>query len=268
MKKVSASVFFTVMWRGLCQALGWFFGLFGYKRDGKFAKCVWGLFATSSAVIVALVAVVLVWTLGESVYERRFKEEHCFDALCMHAEFVGPNVYYHDRGDGKGYVFNSLTREKTIKDVKWIATPKGRDSLVCFNNGRRGYFNMNTGRVVVEPKYEHAWVFSEGLASVVENGFIKFIDATGKVVIDKPLAYRPYRDGYVFENGYCVIRTDDGEFCGLMDKTGRMVLPMEYDAISHVDEYGFWKVEKGKEMCCSGQGLEDHTSAHGVQPLY
>ena len=25
-------MFFTVMWRGLCQALGWFFGLFGYKR--------------------------------------------------------------------------------------------------------------------------------------------------------------------------------------------------------------------------------------------
>ena len=49
MKKVSAKVFFTVVWKGVCQALGWFFGLFGYKRDGKFAKCVWGLFATSYA---------------------------------------------------------------------------------------------------------------------------------------------------------------------------------------------------------------------------
>lgn len=42
MKRVSVRMFFTVMWRGMCQALGWFFGLFGYKRDGKFAKCVWG----------------------------------------------------------------------------------------------------------------------------------------------------------------------------------------------------------------------------------
>lgn len=32
------------------------FGLFGYKRDGKFAKCVWGLFATSSAIVVAFFA--------------------------------------------------------------------------------------------------------------------------------------------------------------------------------------------------------------------
>ena len=50
-------MFFTVMWRGLCQALGWLFGLFGYKRDGKFAKCVWGMFATSAAVIVGIFAI-------------------------------------------------------------------------------------------------------------------------------------------------------------------------------------------------------------------
>ena len=49
MEKVSTKEFFTVMWRGVRQALGWFFGLFGYKRDGKFAKCVWGLFATSGS---------------------------------------------------------------------------------------------------------------------------------------------------------------------------------------------------------------------------
>ena len=32
-------------------------------------------------------------------------------------------------------------------------------------------------------------MFSEGLAGVEENGFIKFIDATGKVVIDNGLVY-------------------------------------------------------------------------------
>ena len=51
MKKVSCKVFFTVMWSGIRQSLGWFFGLFGYKRDGKFAKCVWGLFSISAAII-------------------------------------------------------------------------------------------------------------------------------------------------------------------------------------------------------------------------
>ena len=53
MKKVSASLVLAVMWKGICQVLEWFFGLFGYKRDGKYAKCVWGIFATSSALVMA-----------------------------------------------------------------------------------------------------------------------------------------------------------------------------------------------------------------------
>ena len=57
MKKVSCKMFFTVVWRGICQVLGWFFGLFGYKRDGKFAKCVWGLFAVSASIVMAILAI-------------------------------------------------------------------------------------------------------------------------------------------------------------------------------------------------------------------
>ena len=56
MKKVSAKMFFTVMWRGVCQTLEWFFGLFGFKRDGKMAKSVWGVFSVSAAVIMAIIA--------------------------------------------------------------------------------------------------------------------------------------------------------------------------------------------------------------------
>ena len=54
-------MFFTVLWRGLCQAFGWFCGLFGYKRDGKFAKCVWGLFATSATVAMGIIAFIAVY---------------------------------------------------------------------------------------------------------------------------------------------------------------------------------------------------------------
>ena len=59
MKRALAKEFFTVLWSGLFQALGWFFGLFGYKRDGKYAKCVWALFATSVAVVMAIIAIIL-----------------------------------------------------------------------------------------------------------------------------------------------------------------------------------------------------------------
>ena len=250
MKKVSAKMFFTVLWRGLCQAVEWFFGLFGYKRDGKFAKCVWGIFSTSAAFIVMVFAIALAVLVGGEIYDA-YRERYCLcdDPDCCADTFISREIYYHDHGDGRGYVYNVRTQEKTIRNVEWIAKPTGKDSLICFSDGKkRGYFSKYTGEVVIEPKYDHAWIFSEGLASVEEGGYIKFIDGTGKVVIDKKMTYIPNMEGYVFHGGYCVVDTDDGEQCGLMDKTGKIVLPLEYSSIQPSDDFKVWRLQKGEEM--------------------
>lgn len=256
MEKVSAKLFFAVLCKGLGQVLDSFLELFGYKKDGKFAKCVWGLFATSASVIVTLLAVVGVWSVGEVIYDKHYKEAYCYDPNCNFTEYISENVYYHNNDDGEGYIFNCLTGEKTIKHVKWIAKADD-DTLVCFNDGKkRGYFSKNTGKVVIEPKYGHAWVFSEGLASVEEDGYIKFIDATGKVVIDKKIAYVPNMDGYMFHGGYCVIMSNDNELCGLMDKTGNIVLPIEYNYITPNCEHNMWTITKGQEMAALDKDLK------------
>ena len=248
MEKVSTKEFFTVMWRGLCQALGWFFGLFGYKRDGKFAKCVWGLFATSCSIVMTLFALALLCCLGEGVYNRYFRNHYCDDKYCYHSEYVNRDIYFHNTEDGKGYIYNKRTGEKLIKHIAWIAKPLGKDTLVCYSDGKkRGYFSKNTSKVVIAPKYDHAWIFSDGLASVDDGGHIKFIDATGKVVIDKKMPYIPNMEGYVFHGGYCVVDTDDGEQCGLMDTTGKIVLPLEYSYIYPTNDFKFWRVQKGEE---------------------
>ena len=257
MKKVSAKAFFTVLWRGLCQALGWFFGLFGYKRDGKFARCVWGLFATSATVIVCIIAIATLYDAGVRV--RNWYSDHhinCKDPDCWASTCIDGDIYYHDYGEGKRYIFNKRTGEKLIKHVQWIAESYDEDTLVCFSNGeKRGYFSKKTGEVVIEPKYDHAWIFSEGLASVDEGGFIKFIDGTGKVVIDKNMSYRPGMEGYVFHGGYCVINSDDGESQGLIDKRGNIILPLEYDSIELSDDYELWSVEKGEETAVFDKDL-------------
>lgn len=250
MKKVSAKEFFTVMWSGLCQALGWFFGLFGYKRDGKFAKCIWGLFATSATFIVAIIAIVFGYTAFDEAgdwYNRKFYS--CDNPYCYENTYISRDIYYHNHEDGKGYIYNIRTGEKYIKNVAWIAKPMGKDSLICFSNGKkRGYFSRYTGKVIIEPKYDHAWIFSDGLASVEEGGYIKFIDGTGKVVIDKQMPYIPNMEGYVFHGGYCVVDTNDGEQCGLMDLTGKIVLSQEYSSIDPTNDFELWQVQKGKEM--------------------
>lgn len=249
MEKISAKMFFTIMWGGLCQAFGQFFGLFGYKREGKFAKCVWGLFATSATIIVAIVAGALVYALWEDVGSKWVRRHQgCTDPECWAISYISPDVYYHNHSDGKAYIFNIHTGEKYLKQIAWIARPNDGDSLVCFSNGKkRGYFSRYTGKVVIEPKYDHAWIFSDGLASVEEDGYIKFIDSTGKVVIDKQTPYIPDMDGYVFHCGYCVVNSDDGESYGLMDKTGKMVLPLEYDEIKLADGYELWTIEKDEK---------------------
>ena len=257
MKKVSAKEFFTVMWSGLCQALGFFFGMFGYKRNGRFAKCVWGLFATSAAVITAILAVGLVYAIANGYYEDNCREKHCYDPSCYFANRISEYVYYHEKSRGNGYVYNTLIGEKTVKNVQWIAVPEGKDSLICFNNGKkRGYFNKFTGEVVIEPKYDHAWVFSEGLASVDEGGCIKFIDTTGKVVIDNGLKYAHDQSGYLFHEGYCVLQSEDGEHYGLMDRKGQMVLPMAFSEIERDDEYDLWRVQKDNEMAVLDKDLK------------
>lgn len=258
MERVSARLFFKTLWKGLCQAIGWFFGLFGYNRDGKFAKCVWGLFATSAAVITGIVAISLLYLAGMEIYNKYCaRYQDCDDKYCYESEFISRYIYFHDHQNRNGYVYNILTGEKTLRHVTWIAKPLGNDSLVCFSNGKkRGYLNMFTGKVVIEPEYDRAWVFSDGLACVEDGGFLKFIDGTGKTVIDKKMAYIPGMEGYVFHGGYCVVDSDDGERCGLMDKTGKIVLPLEYSRIKPTSDLEHWVLRKGNEMAVLDKDLK------------
>lgn len=255
MRKISTKMFFTVVWRGICQVLGWFFGLFGYKREGKFAKCVWGMFSISAAILMTILAGIAIY----GCYEH-------FERNCRYANYVeekgGTYVsstlgYFPDYDGNKGYIFNKQTREKVLKGVDWIALPLGKDSLVCFSSdNKRGYFNAKNGNVVVEPKYDHAWIFSDGLGAVEEDGRIKFLDCTGKIVIDNGMKYDGASDGYVFHGGYIAVCAQASEKYGLMDKTGNMVLPLEYDYIDIANNLEYWLVRKDKQWAVYDKNMK------------
>lgn len=258
MEKVTSKEFFTVMWRGVCQVTSWFFGKFGFKKEGRLNKIMWRVFATSATIVLCFFAFAIVCGVGDCVYNKhRQKHQDCYSPGCWASMHISRDIYYHNTENGKSYVFNSRTGEKLIEHVTWIAEPNGEDTLVCFSNGKkRGYFSKNTGKVIIEPKYEHAWIFSEGLASVDDNGYIKFIDTTGKVIIDNKMFYSPYMDGLVFHGGYCIVYTDNAERCGLMDKTGKFTLPKEFDSIELENEYNLWHVVKGEEEAVLDKNLE------------
>ena len=52
-----------------------------------------------------------------------------------------------------------------------------------------------------------------------------------------------------------MVDTDDGEQCGLMDKKGSIVLPMEYSSIYPSDDLKLWVLQKGEEMAVVDSNL-------------
>jgi hypothetical protein len=114
-------------------------------------------------------------------------------------------------------------------------------SLYVFNkDGKRGYISAETGKEVVKPIYKRAWIddIETDLAACV-NGDNKlgFINAkTGETVIPFQFDFDEYcnkgRDGqpvfdYVFCNGICIVPGEEG-LLGMIDKTGKLLLPIEY----------------------------------------
>ena len=167
-----------------------------------------------------------------------------FDDSYYDTQYISRNVTYYTYYDEDGFL-KTADGKKTITGIKWIAKPLGADSLICYSDGKkRGYFNMFTSKPVIEPKYNHAWIFSDGLASVDDGGWIKFIDASGKVVIDPQIPYISGAEGYVFHNNRCIVHNERCDRFGLLDKQGKWVLKPDYFSIE--SSKNFWIIDNGE----------------------
>ncbi len=145
-------------------------------------------------------------------------------------------VYYeYDEYDNKGYVCDN-NGKKLIRHIMWITMAEGDEAKtapVCYYDGKcYGYFHPQTGKVIVKPVWENAWEFSEGLAAVNDKGYIKFIDTTGKVVIDERFQYQE-GESYYFFKGHCVMN-ENGKF-GIIDRNGAWLIAPEYSDICTIE---------------------------------
>ena len=141
--------------------------------------------------------------------------------------------------NGNITIKNTETGEVTAEKIKFDWTSSSpNDSLGVFcSDGKRGYYNSYTGKIVVPAQYRRAWVFSEGLAAVQKNGMIGFINRKGEVAI--PFRY-PYHgnplSSFVFDNGHCIVADTTGK-CGVINKKGEWVIQPKYDNIDAYEEY-------------------------------
>ncbi len=152
-------------------------------------------------------------------------------------------VYYFT--DDTYRVYNTSTEKYTTPRISWVASAAENDSLGVYAiDDRRGFLNTKTGDVVIDAKandYEKAWVFSDGLAAVMKDGKVGFVDANNKLVIPFRFDYSDkcimYEIGYLFHDGYCVMTNKDGKF-GLIDISGNWVVEPEYDELWNAHKTG------------------------------
>lgn len=96
------------------------------------------------------------------------------------------------------------------------------DSIVKFyRKGKWGYKDWK-GNVLIQPQFDEAFAFSEGLACVEKDEKLGYIDMTGNIVID----YK-YDCASSFRNGKAVVVVD--EKCGYIDKEGNFVIEPTFD---------------------------------------
>lgn len=238
---------FILFWHGLTALLAgianWFTMILGMRDDSKYGKILRRTVGSCFAFLMLLLAIAVSWDFCRTACYQLEVNKH-FDDLYYDTQYISRNVTYYSCYDEDGYL-KTTDGKKTITGIKWIAKPLGMDSLICYSDGKkRGYFNMFTGKPVIEPKYNHAWIFSDGLASVDDGGWIKFIDASGKVVIDPQIPYIPGAEGYVFHNNRCVVHNERCDRFGLLDKQGKWVLKPEYCSIEFSNN--FWIVDNGE----------------------
>ena len=203
-----------------------------WKKRSKWFRC-------SIATILILIPVGYVVLVGYALYEDAYGRDYWDRKL-------SENVTLRSFSDNKWRVYNRQTCEYTTGKINWVSEAPETDSLAVYAlPGKRGYININTGHIIIDAEandYRKAWVFSEGLAAVMKDGKIGFINANNKIVIPFQFDYsdkcRMWDFGYLFHDGYCIMTNKDGDL-GLIDTTGKWIVEPAYDEIWAPHESGY-----------------------------
>lgn len=87
--------------------------------------------------------------------------------------------------------------------------------------GGYGYIDTK-GKIVIEPKFDRAYNFREGLAAVEIDGKQGYIDKRGKIAIEPK-----FSQASTFNEGMAQIEIKGK--CGYIDSTGEIVIPAKFD---------------------------------------
>ena len=113
--------------------------------------------------------------------------------------------------------------------------------------GKWGYIDR-TGRFAIQPQFDFAKPFREGLAAVEIADKYGYIDKAGKIVV-KPR----FHFASEFDEGLARIAVENKEGgwkYGYINKGGRLVISPEYDGADTIWRAGLAGVRFGKRSAC------------------
>lgn len=218
--KITFKEWLTNFFRGIWQALCWVGRAFSPKNKTPFWRVVW-----------SVITVCVVTLTGILIYTWYFYHNRDLERYGETTRISYSYKYFHPYGKN-GYIQNIRTGEKTVKGIEWIAMCEESDSLFVFSrNDKRGYINRHTGEIAIPDKYQKAWNFSSGIASVVENDSLYFIDAKGNLAHNKKFLHKKTVHAPMYRGDYCIMTGNNGKM-GLIDRNGDWKVDAIYDWIS------------------------------------
>lgn len=224
------------------QAARWAARMFGYKATTRAGRIIWHVFITSATILTLILAITY---LKDSIDRRHYaiecqkKDRAMNEPTYLHEQnnrYLSSCVIFHN--GIPGYLFNTAEGVRTLTGIRWICKSP-YDSLACYAcDEKRGYFNLNNGKEVISAQYDKAWVFSEGVACVMNGGEVTVINHQGNPVINKSFPYSTCIDSYCFHHGICPMLGDNHRI-GLINRKGEWVVDPTYKYINY-NENGFW----------------------------
>ena len=194
------------------------------KRSKWFRRSI------TSTLLIIPIGFVMLWVY--EFYDTRYGRWEWNDRS------LSKQVEVHGFHDCTFRIYNNLTEKYTTPKIQWVSDAINPDSLVVYAlSDKRGYVNAHTGEIIIDAlanNYQKAWVFSENLAAVMQEGKIGFINENNEVIIPFEYDYsekcRIWNFGYLFHKGYCIMTDKEGNF-GLIDSKGKWVVKPSYDEI-------------------------------------
>lgn len=153
--------------------------------------------------------------------EPKFKSAGNFHFGRARATDVDGSTYYIDK---TGHKISDIEARGEFQDKKAFVV----------SNGKYGFIDLG-GKIIIEPQFEQATHFGEGLAGVRIGDKWGFIDESGKIVI------KPQFDSVgVFNEGFVSIEIN-GKW-GFADRTGRIVIEPQFDKWTYWFEDGIAEI--------------------------